>query len=155
MALVLAAWLSVQNGCWVSARQKVEHVLASGDEAFASLPLSATNILYDQWGVLFTGGGYGKIEMSADDLASFIANSPALTAHNLKAEFSTNHQHLPNPESTYERMSQHEYYSKHKADPDWYNPTIRGKGRGYHCWPNLWLFIDQEKNTLWFYVSKG
>ena len=156
LTIVVAGILgfTLLGGCWASDRTKVEGVLSRAK--LAPLPPSATNVMYFQWNGLFTGETYAKFEAGASDLQTFLSNSPALQAVTPRI-YDTNHQHVPFPASSTDISIENDYFHKHSGFPDWYDFTIRGKGRKYVIpWgPNMEILVDEDRRIVWLRLIKG
>lgn len=154
LAIVLWAGITMELGCWDSQKTKVEKLLA--EAKLSPLPKSASNIAYYQWNGLFTGETYAKFDLDAGDMSLFISNSPAVT--NLKPTlFETNRHHIPYPASSGFPSLDHEYYQLDAKFPDWFDISIRGRGRRYVLpWgPNMDVSMDEERRVVLLRVVKG
>ena len=144
-----------RHGVPASAETQVRYLLAhAGQSDFAPLPRSATNFAYYQWNGLFTGETYARVQMSSNDLKSFITNSWELSATKPKEIFTAAHQHLPQSERSVTE-GDHSYYFERTSAPDWFKPTIHGNGKAYFLWPDKYLYIDEDRGIVWVHFIKG
>lgn len=139
LALALCIALLFQFGSG-STRVKIERMLAHA--RLAPLPSSTTNLAYYQWNRFFTGETLARFELASQDLQAFLTNSPVLQEVPAKdtETFNANRQHLP---------------YRHPKFPDWFDPSIRGNGRMYFIWPDKWIYLDEDKSTVWLRFVKG
>jgi hypothetical protein len=105
----------------------------------APLPPSATDLRTDGWSNGFSSARYLRFKAKPQEIEQFLAASPGLKG--VRPErFHARHMYLPYPalsswetgkmEEELKEPVRHHYFSLHGL-PEWYNPTIRIKGRRY------------------------
>ena len=152
---LLVFFVAGAGGCLSSNRKRINQWLEFHE--LSSLPKMATNIMYYQWNGLFTGETYIKVQMESNDVTAFIANSPGLSQG--KSEiFTPEHQHLPFPRvKHFEFDSRHRYFQRSEMFPDWFDPTITNRGRGYILWkgPYSEVYVNEDTSTIYLRSVKG
>jgi hypothetical protein len=127
----------------------------------APLPPSATDLKTYGWSSGFSSGRYIRFKAPAQEIEAFLAASPGLKG--AKPEhYGPERMYLPYPKEQprtdegYEEYRRHQYFSLN--GPEWYNPSIRMKGRlygipwhgpGYHGQ----VVIDDELHVVFVYVG--
>jgi hypothetical protein len=161
--LILVFFYSVLQGSKLSQRNP-HGILKVG--RLADLPESATDVKAEGWGALFTGSDYLMFRASSEDIEKFLAESPSIK-HATPEIFNPEHMYLPNPvdkeyytDEELENHYKHEYYFPYNLTPEWYDLTIKVKGRMYeipgdpdmrgHNWGSV--IINDETNTVYINV---
>ncbi|HZL13000.1 MAG TPA: hypothetical protein VFC85_02550 [Verrucomicrobiae bacterium] len=153
VSLVLIALYGA--GCFDSNRTKINEWLKF--HQLAQLPQSATNVMYHQWNGIFTGETYIRFQMPSNDLAMFITNSLGGLSQGKSDIFTPKHQHLPFPKNNSEWDMHNDYFGVSRMFPDWFNPSITNRGRGYILdrGPNSEVYINEETSTVYLRSIKG
>lgn len=150
----------LSSGMKLSAR-KPEAVLKAG--RLAELPESATDIKAKGWSGIFTGEDYLIFCATPEDIKKFIAESPSIK-YTEPEIFSSDKMYLPyyepndfTDDADWEAYYKHKYFFPHKDHPEWYDVTIKLKGRKYkipafkhHNWGSV--IINDETNTVYINV---
>ena len=153
IAVLLCFTFLYGTGFWDSPEKKLRRLLSSG-KGLAPLPQSATNVAFYRWNGLFTGEAYARFEASPADVLAFVADSLELST---KPEdvFSADHKLLPRSMGDRDLDRKHAYFTRHPQMPEWFNPSIHGKGRQYLIWPWHRIYIDEERHIVWLHFVKG
>jgi hypothetical protein len=137
----------------------ISAVREQGD--LAPLPPSATEMRTYGWSSGFSSGRYVRFQAEPREIEAFLAASPGLKGRKPE-RFSSKHMYLPYPkdrartEEELEASARHDYFSLH--GPEWYNPSIRVKGRqydipwhgeGYHGE----VVVDDEQHIVFIHTS--
>jgi len=154
---VVVGLLACLVGCSRSGPSHLPPLLSAA--ALASLPSSATNIAYYDWTGIGTGNSYVRFELSPSDLHRFLSNSPALQNKQPTKRFDETHQHLSIPQASWSAsLSQdNEYYLEGSPDPEWFRPTVVGKGQLFKIDFSrvTWILFDEDKHIVWLFTSRG
>ena len=157
--LMLLSCSSLASDLTASTKKTISVALENG--RLSELPKSATKIMAYEWGGLFTGEQFIRFEASADDIEKFVSSSPSIK--DVKPEyFTAERQLIPYPDEVSDdflvnKDRRHEYYFRDRQAPDWFEPTIKMKGREYsipskgdHNWG--YVIIDDEKHIVFIKV---
>ncbi len=119
---------------------------------------SATNLMFHQWSGVFTGETYAKFRLSSEDLQKFILRASALTDWKCEV-FTPNHQLGAASEwdSSRKDVLDHTYILRDHSFPNWFEMTVRQKGRRYeHVYGSMaWIVINEQDNTVFIWLVKG
>ena len=94
-----------------------------------------------------------RFELSVADMRAFISNSPPL--NQAKPEVYNAARHYLSETGSVSHITGFvsdttpTYFTRHPNWPDWYDPTLRGRGRVYEYWPHWRIILDEEKNIVW------
>ena len=146
---VVGSWVS---GCFDSDQTKVRFLLH--EMRLGRLPLSATNLGYYSWSGLFTGETYVKIQMSSNDLVTFVKNSPLL-AECREEVFTPQHQHLPYDSKQTDSYSDHAHFIAGSKDPSWFELSVTNRGTLYPIWPCHRILVNADSCTVYIHIIKG
>jgi hypothetical protein len=158
--LIVGLFLSVLHGMALSPRNP-EGILKTG--RLAVLPESATDIKAEGWSGIFTGEDYLMFRATPEGIEKFIAESPSIKDTEPEI-FSSKKMYLPYhepndfaDEADWEDHYNHNYFFPQKDQPEWYDITIKLKGRRYkipafehHNWGSV--IINDETNTVYINV---
>jgi hypothetical protein len=140
-----------------------------GTGGLAHLPESSQDVKSDEWhGFFGTGESYVKFHASAEDIESFLKNSPGLKNSNI-VRLSSKHRYLPanlrqNPAAQDSGLQEDEFFSVHPSQilgtPTWYWPELRIAGRKYSIESPYSsdlgnVVIDDEKLVVWVRLIWG
>ena len=134
------------------------------DGRLADLPASAGNVRAAGYSHGFTAEHYLMFQATPEDIQKFIDESESIKNQE-PTVFNSDHMHVPYPERDDfdDQQEYSEYWHNHslfRRDPmwpDWYDPTVRGKGRLYRI-PSVKMFndgtviVDDETNTVYIEV---
>lgn len=122
----------------------------------ADLPQSATSVRAQGWSSIFSGANYLVFQAAPEDINNWIAQSSSING-GIPEAFDSNHMHLPyEPNREYD--TDHKYYVPMPSNPQWYDLTIKVKGRKYeipgdpggHNWGTV--IINDHTNTVFINV---
>lgn len=131
----------------------------------APLPESATGFQAEGWSRIFTGGFYLMFHATPEDINGFLVNSPSIKSVSPEI-FNPNYTLLTAPTDAncindgLENMHKHRYLHPSRNEPNWYNPTIKVKGRRYKITPRTiknfkWgeVIVNDETNTVYVKIT--
>lgn len=109
------------------------------DAELAGLPSSATSVQAAGWVLFDEGEQYLMFQATAEDIEKFVAESEGIIDKEPEV-FDSDNMYLPRKyrskfkdKKEWEEYSSHEQFYRGRSWPDWYDPTIRVKGRKYEC----------------------
>lgn len=155
-------WFAYRLSCGMKlSARKPQAILKAG--RLAELPESAADIEAEGWDGIFTGEDYLMFRATLEGIEKFIAESPSIKDTEPEI-FSSKKMYLPYhepndfaDEADWEDHYNHKYFFPQKDQPEWYDITIKLKGRRYkipafehHNWGSV--IINDETNTVYINV---
>ena len=131
-----------------------KEILSAG--RLAAIPKSATDLMVDGTGNLFSSQHYIKFKADTKDIEEFIQNSASIRSIT-PDRFDQGHQYVPYPKDVDTATNERdEYFGLDKRWP-WFDPTIKVRGRKYTIDQDQdanggEVVIDDEKNIVYIRV---
>jgi len=157
VAIVVLPVLAVGT-CYVADRYRnTRPSVILGYARLAPLPTSATNVRAHYWKGLLTFEQCLVFSASQEDIAAFLRESPSLRGHSPES-FDENHKYLPSDAWSLlpmEERPKHKYFHRGVTLPEWFDRTIRTRGRLYEFhvgFPGM-VIVDDATGTVYVRIA--